>query len=359
VLFGLDNPRRLALADEAEAMARELDDKATLAWVLARTGYAAVVPSRWEQWLARQEEGVQLADATGDPALRVFSRTLYAGALLLAGRVLEALEINDEMVAIADAECAPTERWLAHVSSLPNTLARRGVVASAARNDECLAMGQDAGITDALQWWAAAGSGPLWLMADATVIADAAGVFAAQFPNHKIWYAGWALMLTEAGRRDEALAVIDTYGLREDTLEDRSLPLVGTAQLAVICFELDDVQLAELVAPVLEKYVGLWGHYFLYAVGPVAWSLGCALSVLGEYDRAIGLLEQALDDLLEVGFRDHAAHCRSGLARIVRRRNGPGDIERARSLLDEARAHAETIPAPKLVERIDQLLAST
>jgi hypothetical protein len=357
VMFSGDHARRLALCDEAEEMARHLDDKAVLAWVLARTGYAAVVPSRWERLVDRGEEGMRLTDATGDPSLRVYSRAIYMGALMFAGRFAEAFEVIDDMVAIGDAECAPCERWVAHVNSLPVTYVRDGAVAVARRNEECLAMGQAAGEIDALQWWAAAAAGPFWLMAEGGDIADATGVFAAQYPGSPVWFIGWAWMLVEGGRRDEAQAVVEAHGLRHDAREDFSMPLTGTQQLAALAFELDDVEMARTVVPVLEKYVDRWPHYFLMPVAPATWGLGAALAVLGELDRAIELFDDSLTTLLDLGFRDHAVHCRIGLARVLLRRDGDGDAARARTLLADARAHAETIPAPRLVARVDALLA--
>jgi tetratricopeptide (TPR) repeat protein len=357
VMFGGDHARRLALCDEAEAMAREVQDKAVLAWVLVRTGYAAVIPSRGKQLVGRTEEAMLLADATGDPSLRVYARALYMGALMFVGRLLDAVEVADDMVAIGDAECAPGERWVAHINSLPATYVRDGVMAAARRNDEALAMGQAAGEVDALQWWAAAAGGPYWLMAEGGDLADAAGVFAVQYPLSPVWFSGWAMTLVDGGRYDEARAVVEEHGLRNDALEDFSMPLTGTQQLAALCFELDDVEMARTVAPVLEKYLGCWPHYFLFPLSPASWGLAAALAVLGEHDRAVALFDDALAEVLGVRLFDHAAHCRIGLARVLLARNGDGDAARARELLAQARAHAESIPAPRLVARIDALLA--
>ena len=64
-------------------MARLVGDKDVLAWVLVRTGYSSVVPARWERWLERGDEAVLLADATGDPSLRVLARIFHYGALVV------------------------------------------------------------------------------------------------------------------------------------------------------------------------------------------------------------------------------------------------------------------------------------
>jgi hypothetical protein len=66
--FAGDDQRRVALSDEAEGIARGLGDNDLLAWVLNRTGYAAVAPDRVERLVARGEEATRLSDAAGDPA---------------------------------------------------------------------------------------------------------------------------------------------------------------------------------------------------------------------------------------------------------------------------------------------------
>src|SRR5262249_5690010 len=61
VLFTGDHVWRLDLADEAEALARRLDDRPMLGWVLVRTGFAAVSNERWLQLVDRACEAVELS----------------------------------------------------------------------------------------------------------------------------------------------------------------------------------------------------------------------------------------------------------------------------------------------------------
>jgi AAA ATPase-like protein len=356
VMFSGDNERRLELSDQAEAMAREVGGGALLAWVIARTGYAATIPSRGERLITRGAEGTRLADATGDPALRVHCRILYAGALLSAGRIDESFAVTDEMVAIADAEGSPSDRWVSHMCTLPSVLSREGAVAFARSNDACLQMGQDAGVIDALQWWGATASSAFWLVGEGGDMADAAGVFAYQFPGLPVWFSGYTWMLCEDGRQDQARAVIEEQGLRYNTLEDGSLPLCGTQQLASVAWELADIEMARNLMPVLEKYADRWSHYFMVPIGPIVWGIGALSSVLGDHDRAVTLMDDALARLLEAGFVDHAVHCRVHFARILRSRGADGDEARARQLLADGRAHAESVPAPRMVAKIDELL---
>ncbi len=257
--------------------------------------------------------------------------------MLFCARIDEAFEVSDTMVAIADAECSPSARWLAHVNSLSSTLAREGTIAGGLRNDQILGMGQDANEADALQWWGSAASSVFWLMGEGGDVADTAGMFAAQFPGLLVWYTGYAWMLCEGGRHDEARAVVEAQGLRFNTVEDASLPLCGTHQLAAIAWELDDAEMAANLIPVLEKYVGHWSHYFLVPIGPVTWGLG-AVAVGGGRVRPGGAARRGRAGrvALAYGFHDHAVHCAIHLARILHEGEPPRRRRACREVLADA-----------------------
>jgi len=78
--------RRLALADEAVAVARRVGDPATLAEVLDAGVFATWIPERLDERLAWSEEAVRLADTVGDPVLDYWAS---------ARRELVALETQD------------------------------------------------------------------------------------------------------------------------------------------------------------------------------------------------------------------------------------------------------------------------
>ena len=100
VTFAGDHQRRLALADEAEAMARVLGAPDLLAWVLVRTGFAASSTSRSARMLARSIEAVELADDTGDPALQVLARLWLSSAMMTMGDFDAMRRVSTEMLAV-------------------------------------------------------------------------------------------------------------------------------------------------------------------------------------------------------------------------------------------------------------------
>ncbi len=357
VAFAGDHARRVALSDEAEAMARQLGDPRVLARVLVMTGYAVVLPDNWERLLVRGEEGVRLADAMGDPTLRILARLFWSGTLMFVGQMAEAERATEEMVAIADADGSPTMRWVAHVNVVRWIAARGDIIEGIAANDACLLMAQESGEADGLQWWAAGLNALSWLQSNLGFVADAAGVFAQQYPLLPVWHSGHAWTLVEDGRLEEARAVIRDHNLTPAGLLDETMPLCGPVQLGQVAFAIDDVELATAVIEVLAPHVGRWAHYYLQTFGPVSWTLAMAKSTIGAHDDAVTGMERAIGELEAARFTNHLVLVRIDLAKVLLRRDGPGDRDRARALLAESRAEAIANENPGVVARVDAVPA--
>src|SRR5207245_2476826 len=88
LVFAGDHERLLRAADEAGAIAARLDDVDLRARVGVRRLWACLVPDRITALASESGDIVRLADASGDPQLRVLSRR--ASALHAAGALAEA-----------------------------------------------------------------------------------------------------------------------------------------------------------------------------------------------------------------------------------------------------------------------------
>ena len=211
--FSGEHERRLQLADEAERIARSLGDPVLVGEVIAATGYARSAGADWEHLLVRSAEGLRLADLGGDPTRRVVARIFHSSALLTAGRLKDSERELRAAIALAETEGAPLMRWTAG-SNAPRLAALAGRLDEAeAQNTTMLELANSLGQPDGAQWWAATAVGIMWLRGRAGEFADAAGVFAEQYPLARVWRTAQAWILAEAGRVDEAREVVDAYGL--------------------------------------------------------------------------------------------------------------------------------------------------
>ena len=80
--WSAEDERRLAVAEEAVAMARRLDDLPTLAYALANRQGATSSPDRTEESVHQALELFRLCESLGDPELELPARVRQIGYLL-------------------------------------------------------------------------------------------------------------------------------------------------------------------------------------------------------------------------------------------------------------------------------------
>ncbi|MGH9046871.1 MAG: ATP-binding protein, partial [Acidimicrobiales bacterium] len=303
VAFAGDQVRRLALADEAEASARAIGDEQLLTDVLCATGFSALHPDRVDALVERGREGVRLADAGGDPTQRVVSRIFASGSILTTGEVEGAADLIREAVRIASSEAGPHVAWIARGNALRLMVCAGELREAGQENDVIFTTGVELGQPDAPSWWAGGIIGISWMRGQAGVFADQLGEFADRYSSSLTWRAAHAWILSEAGRLDEARAVIDEYRLTVEKMLLEPWPLYPAAVLALTVANLGDRELCQHVTAQLTPYRRLWPHYYIFSYGPFTVTLGRVRSVAGQHDQAIEDLQDALDALRGRGFK--------------------------------------------------------
>ncbi|HVS85567.1 MAG TPA: AAA family ATPase, partial [Gaiellaceae bacterium] len=328
-VFTRDQASRLALVDEAEAIARRLGDRRLLGEVLVRTAFPAIAFDRLAAITARGAEAIALADELGDLTLRVEARGMHAWALLTAGDIAGAHEVSLEAAAIADEGTPPTLRWMTQYW----LVAHEGIAARFAdartMNDELLQFGEVHGEPDRLNWWAAASTAVLLLTAEIGAMAEVIGAYADQYPALPTWRAAHVQALAQAGRISDARTVLDAHPMSLQRMVEDPYGLVGIASLAQTAWLLDARDLAESVAAAAQPYDGQWAHLFIGVVGPVSWSIGLCDVVAGRVDDGIARLEREVAAAEEKGCTAVAARIRADLVGALRRRGHDGDASAA------------------------------
>jgi class 3 adenylate cyclase/tetratricopeptide (TPR) repeat protein len=352
--FAGDDQRRVALSDQAEAIARRLGDSGLLAWVLNRTGYAAFAPDRVERLVARAEEATRVSDAAGDPAQRVLSRYYWSGALLTAGDLPAFRQVTETMLAVS-SDAAPTLQWFAQIAQARLALLDGRFEDAQRINDDALRQAQDLEEADGASWWGTIAIMLALWRGDIAGVVDLIGDFASQYPVHTGWWVGHAVSLAMVGRAQEARDVLTRRSPDPDELINNPFPFMVISGLTSASISLDDAQLAARIAATLRPYRGYWAHVYSSVAGPVTFSLALCAAATDDLNESVVLYEEC--DRVLTGFGCHGLlpWYRLSYANALRRRGSEHDRRRAMHLLDQVRHGAAAIQAPNLVAHADRL----
>jgi DNA-binding CsgD family transcriptional regulator len=357
--------RRLALSEEAVALARRLCDPATLAAVLFDRHMAIWGAEGAEtagERLAMATEVVELAERLADHAMALRGRGL---------RRVDLLELGD--LAGFDADLAAAEQTAGELRQLhyrwQPLLARAGRALLAGRFAEAeeraaqgLALGRRAG-GQAVEVYHPGVIGCLRFMQGR--YGETAELFpdlAVRYPAMPIFRAAGASAFAEVGRTDEARAEVERLTADDLAVLPRDPAWsLSLAFLAVACHHLGDRERSARLHPLLEPYVDrhiATGRFGAFYLGPAAYYLGLLDLTLHRPERAAGRFAHAAALAGRMRARPMVAMSHLGQAEALLALNRPGDRRQAAALLEEAVAIAEALGIRGLGERAAALRAA-
>lgn len=348
--------RATALAETALSMARRVGDPTTLRQVL-------------ECWLAThprvESTKPRLAIATELLKLAVEAGDREALAVGRLWRTVHLLELGDadgmrreqtEFALVADALRQPAWTWYARITETARALldgrfehAEQTMVAALRDAEATLPFASRAysvGMMAILRTWQGRAG-------------EYAEDYRAIFGGHPSVAAmsPLAFIESERGNAAEARRVVEriTAGDFEAVRSD-IIWLVTVCFLGEACVNLSDAPRAKRLYDLLPRDDSRW---VLWAVcvplGPVALYLGLLARALGRLDEAVNHLDRALAETARAASPPFLARSQYECAVVLRKRDGPGDAERAATLVCEARTLADKIGMAGLVAKIDAL----
>ncbi|HEX8157276.1 MAG TPA: AAA family ATPase [Solirubrobacteraceae bacterium] len=341
--------RREQLVDEALAIARELFTSEvaqssqaarvladrTLAFALAQGFVAIWGPDTVTRGLPISVEALELCERTNDVEL---------GMLVRLSRISLLLELDDPVRADEEIEAfGETARRLGQPRMLAFDPLHRAMAAHR-RGDFAEA---ERLIAEAQAWSRDVPSsmGPIIADAQTFLVRRTQGRHldleplvrkaADCLPAMCQWRCSLALVLGELGRKDEARRELEhlAAGDFEDVPRDL-LWMVSLSLLAELCALLGDPKCARRLYELMVPYEGrnvvaIGAGYF----GPVARYLGLLAMTSGEDERALGHLETARAAAERMGARPTVVLTALEVAEVLARRAAPGDLQRARALV--------------------------
>ncbi len=351
--------RRKELVAEAVAIARRLEDPATLAHVLSNGQLATWGPDYTERDLAWVQELLVLLERLDDDSLDLITRNrqidllFELGDLVGADAALRALEVtvgessdprSEGYVHLQRARFAIVEGRYAEAERL-NAQATRVGSRLHDSNMTILARNQIASVR--------------WLQGRfAEVEPQARQMMAVDVTP--AWPAGLARASCDVGNEAEARRIVDRMALNDFA----ELPryngwLVTLALLAETCLHLRDQpraeRLYELLLPFADRNVTTPQAIF---VGPVARFLGILAAGSGRWETAISQLEAAREAGERMSSPPVVMRAALDEAQVRVRRDGPGDGPRALELLEQSEAIAAELGLEGIGAQIDELRTS-
>jgi len=330
--------RRVALAAEAKAMARDLMDPATLVHVISLLDNPLQIPSALGERRDDASQAVSLAESLGEPEVLYHVHSQCQVNAVQAGDFATATASLECLRELSDRLRQPTLTWMtlfkdAGMALMAGDPERAEESASAA-----VAVGAESGQPDALTVF---GSQVMFArmeqgrLGEVVALVDQA---VADNPGLPAFRGILAAAHLDAGNHTTALTILDQAAADGFA----SLPLdfvwlIGMTAYALVATELHARKpagrLYDLLAPYSGQipFIGTLGYF------PTSWSLGCLATTLGRYEEAETHFADTAKMLARASMHFFVAANQLAWGRMLVERGGPGDLDRGRSLLSEAR----------------------
>jgi len=348
--FGGQLERRLALADEAKAVARRLGDQATFVYVAGRCGIALLTPSTLAPELADVEEALSAAGDLDDLSVLVQLGGVGATVAVCAGE----FELARERLAIAHAVAEKLRRpsllWQAAFSDAAFALLEGDTNEAERLATAALDVGTAGGEPDAFGFYGVQIMQTRYLQGRLGELMSLIAESAAQNPTIPAFQAFFAGAHLDAGDESAAQELIEEAAAVSFSLPDDNAWFDAMVNYARVVIELRLHPHDEALIKRLDPFRDQVPHNALIPHPPVATYLGGLATVADRFEEAESYFIQAADLNTRGRMKFAEAYTNVLWGRMLRLRREPGDATRARELLEHARQSAEAC-GYTLVER--------
>jgi tetratricopeptide (TPR) repeat protein len=342
--------RRDRLAAEAERLAREVGDPATLAYVLGYNHVTRWSPERAATAIAEASEVLELAEVAGEEEVALKARSWRVNHFLTEGLVEPAFEEIDRFGELARELRQPRCLWYAPLFEAMRALMQGRFEEAERFGAQSARIGHevDASLSALmsgaqllyLRWW----QGRL------NELAPAVEGFAAGYPAMPAWRCALALIRRELEDREGARDALASIAI--DQLPHDTIWLVAMTFLAEAAAWAKETAVAARLEALLRPFAELVAvSPDVACLGPVSRLLGLLVAAQGRPGEAAQLFERGIEQCRQLGAPPLIA-----LTQIDYAEQCP-DPDLVKRLAREALATAEELGMARVIARAERILS--
>jgi class 3 adenylate cyclase/tetratricopeptide (TPR) repeat protein len=356
LVYSGQRERRVALSDEALALARTLDDPTTLAHVLLSRFFTINAPSTLPERLANTAELLILAEELDDPLVTFVSWFQRARVTLEAGDLASARSHLEGAEALAADLGQLVFRWMALWTRLGQVLLAGQIDEADRLAEETFEVGRASGQPDAGLYYAVHRFLVRFEQGRLDEIEPDIVDFVARLPAVPGFACLLGLIHSEAGRLEEARTALEPLASRSFQLPEDVVWLGLSTVAAEGVRHLGDRSGAAALYDLLLPYAGVFSVIGGTSTGCTSYYLGMLAAALGRYAESEQHFRDAAGIYERIGAPAHLGRTFVEWARMLLARRQPGDAERARQLLDQALTTARELGLVNVERRAVGLL---
>jgi predicted ATPase len=354
--FSDDRQRCAELSEEAVAVARRVGDKKaliqTLYSLVLSLSDATTSPA---VSLETCTEMVELATELGDRESLAFAHSFRVISQLFHGRIDEFDRDMEIHTKLAEQTRQPLRLWLGTVHEGMRATLEGRFEEGERLAQEALSIGQPVEGQNAVTVFGVQNFQLRWATGSGfEELEPAVRLFVEQYPALPAWRASLAIIYAELGRETDARREFEWFASKEfGGLPDDGNWLITLVLLADTCLFLRDAPRASIL---YERMLPFSGSNVV--VGPSASctgaldrNLGYLAATMSRWDKAVEHFERALEMNERIRSRPYVARTRFEYANMLLERNEPGDLEKAVPLLNQALDTAQELGMKGLLEK--------
>jgi class 3 adenylate cyclase/tetratricopeptide (TPR) repeat protein len=341
--YGSTFERRLALAEEAIAIAESSGDDATVVRVLNSVSLPLSVPPQVEQSLDRTAEAIARAEQLDDPVLLFWAVDRRAIAALHAGDIDEYHCDIERRSTLAEQLGQPVMQWSAAYGRAWAAQTAGDLDLAEQLATEALQVGAEGGQPDAEAFFGvqlAAVSTARGTLGELIPILEPMVTGAPEIGP--AYVAALAHAHAQAGHIDQARKLLDEFAAHNFEVPMDQTWIGAMSDCANAAIIVRDPRDAGVLLGRLAPWADQWSASGIHTHGPVAHLLGGLAAVLGRYDEADAYFATSAASSDRAGAKFFAAQTALLWGMMLAERGAPGDVDRARELLTDARKAGTT-----------------